>query len=433
MEHVLSIKKVIAGGLGLGHLAEGMVVMVEGVLPGETVAVQETKACRGHQEARLLRVLQEAPERIAPPCPHYGICGGCDLQHAAYPLQLQIKQAILAEALERAHVAQPPGQPAAAIPSPRPFGYRYRLRLHLDRNGKLGFHQRSSNLVVPIRRCLLAHEQLNQVIAGLVDGNWPQRLQPHVQALELLLCPASGRSMVVLEPRDAHRSVAPRTPLDLPASLADQVLIAGKKSRRPTGGPSTALLLAQQFTGLEGTYRLAWDHRCFFQINAAQNALLVQLALALLAPRTTPWTALDLYCGMGTFSIPLGLAGATITGVEHNEHSIHWAKRNSRDAGLQGTRFIVADVGHYLETLVARRETFTCILLDPPRQGLGKAAALLPHLEPEQILYVSCDPATLARDLGLITKSGYQVQQSIPVDMFPQTHHIESVTLLERN
>ena len=145
MEHVLAIKKVIAGGRGLGHLADGMVVMVAGVLPGETVAVQETKACRGHREARLLRVVQPTPERIAPPCPHYGICGGCDLQHAAYPLQLQIKQAILTEALERTHIALPPGQPAAAVPSPHPFGYRYRLRLHLDRNGLLGFHQRSSN------------------------------------------------------------------------------------------------------------------------------------------------------------------------------------------------------------------------------------------------------------------------------------------------
>lgn len=434
MEHVVTIKKIIAGGKGLGHLADGMVVMVSGVLPGETVMVRETKVCRGHREASLLRVLEEVPERVTPPCAYYGRCGGCDLQHAAYPFQLQSKQQILAEALERAHVALPSDdQPAASLPAPQPFGYRHRLRLHLDQNGRIGFHQRASNQVVPIQRCLLAHEQLNQVIARLVKSDWPQQLQRHVQSLELLLCPASGQTTVVLEPR-RRRSAAPlHIPADLASSLADQVIVAGQPSARGRHGAGSAALLAQSFTNPQRDYQLNWDHRCFFQVNIAQNTRLIHQVLTLLTPRNIPWTALDLFCGMGTFSIPLGLAGARLTGVEHNRHSILWAERNSRTAGLQGTRFIAADVGFQLETMAACRETFACILLDPPRQGLGRTAALLPQLQPEQIIYISCDPATLARDLGLMSGCGYRVQRVIPVDMFPQTHHIESVTLLERN
>jgi len=136
---------------------------------------------------------------------------------------------------------------------------------------------------------------------------------------------------------------------------------------------------------------------------------------------------------MGNFSIPLGLQGAQVTGIEHNQESIHWAGRNSSEAGLLQARFIAGDVEQQLNQLIARNKRFDCILLDPPRQGLGKVAALLPQLGPQQIISISCDPATLARDLRLLTGSGYRIAQITPVDMFPQTHHIESVALLERN
>jgi 23S rRNA (uracil1939-C5)-methyltransferase len=159
---------------------------------------------------------------------------------------------------------------------------------------------------------------------------------------------------------------------------------------------------------------------------------MIELALDCLPRHAEPFTALDLFCGMGTFSIPLGLAGAQVTGVEHNRRSIYWAEQNSHANGLTA-RFIAEGVEQQLPTLVARKARFDCILLDPPRQGLGKAAALLPLLQPERIISISCDPATLARDLALISKGGYRIRRITPVDMFPQTHHIESVALLERN
>ncbi len=433
MEHLIVIKKVIAGGKGLATLPDGLVVMVPGVLPGETVVISETKVYRGHKEGELRRIIDPAPERLTPPCPYYGSCGGCDLQHATYPAQLQIKQQILHEALERAHLELPQGQPEPTLPSPAPFGYRHRLRLHLDRTGRLGFHQHASNRVVPIRRCLLATEAINRVIGNLVDSGWPDRLKDRVAALELIHCPASDRVVLVLQPLAAPAAAVDASLVHQLHALSDAVVIHEKKIGRDKGRKNQTVELSQNFTLREHSYRLSWDQGCFFQVNTNQNLRMIRQALESLPQQSIPFTALDLFCGMGNFSIPLGLMGAEITGVEHNRRSIHWAERNSREAGLPQARFIATDVEQYLKNLATRNEHFDCILLDPPRQGLGKASALLPLLRPRQIISISCDPATLARDLRLITAGGYRLSQITPVDMFPQTHHIESVALLERN
>ncbi len=136
---------------------------------------------------------------------------------------------------------------------------------------------------------------------------------------------------------------------------------------------------------------------------------------------------------MGNFSVPLGLLGARVTGIEHNPHSLGHAAANCRESGLERSRFLEGDVGHQLRRLTNRGARFAVVLLDPPRQGLGKATALLPELGPEQILSISCDPATHARDLRLLVDRGWHLVRVIPVDLFPQTHHVESVALLERN
>ena len=432
MEHTLTIKKVIAGGSGLGTLSDGMAAMVPGTLPGETVLVRERKRHRGHLEADLVRILAPSPDRVAPPCPHYGRCGGCDLQHAAYPAQLILKQRILRESLTRARLDLPPDQPALA--SPLPFGYRCRLRLHLDHAGRLGFHAPASNTVVPIERCLLATEPINLAIASLVEHGWPERLAAGIAAIELIHSPADATVTVALAPRPNQR---PRQLAALTAALTDGLhplsaaVLAGSSGSRPDAVPAPAPC-RQDFAPRGLGYHLRWDHRCFFQVNSAQNSRLVETVLDLLPPISPPATALDLYCGMGNFSIPLALAGLRVTGVEQNPAGIRWAQTNSQAAGLTDIRFLGGDVARHLQALIAAEARFDLILLDPPRQGAGRAAALLPLLRPARILSIACDPATLARDLGLIVPQGYRLTRLIPVDMFPQTHHIESIALLER-
>ena len=440
MEHTLKITKVIAGGKGLGTLADGMVMMVGGVLPGETVVAVETRVHRGHKEGDLARIVEASPERVVPPCPHYGTCGGCDLQHAAYPAQLAIKGQILRESLLRARLDLPEDQPGPALDSPNALHYRHRVRLHLDQSGRLGFHQSGSNAVVPIQRCLLATEPINRTLAGLVEGGWPERLSEQIAAVELIHSPADDRVILVLQPRLPHPSEGRPAALVNQisrAGLADSVFLQteqpGRRRADDSAASAESAVLAQDFVVRGHAYQLRWDHRCFFQVNALQNPRMIELALDLPAPRTIPGAALDLFSGMGNFSIPLGLCGAQITGVEHNRVGVGWAERNSRAAGLATARFIAAGVEQQLKALVDRKARFDCILLDPPRQGLGKAAVLLTKLAPERIVSISCDPATHARDLALITGAGYRLTRVGAVDMFPQTHHIESVALLERN
>ncbi|MDD2465043.1 MAG: 23S rRNA (uracil(1939)-C(5))-methyltransferase RlmD [Desulfobulbus sp.] len=432
MEHTLTIHKLIHGGKGLGTLADGMVVMVAGVLPGERVTVRETKVHRGHKEAELLRVEEASPDRVEPPCPHYGNCGGCDLMHASYEAQLRIKQEILQESLQRARLELSDDQPLPTLPSPEVFAYRHRIRLHLDNEGRLGYHQAASNLIVPIRRCLLATEPINRVLEALVDQDLPALLKEKIREIELSHSPADERVILALHPQ---KNTSEKKLADLKASLSSlgaEIVIARKKPGR-NGRPTSTITLSQDFSLPDQAYELRWTPSCFFQANALQNPQLIALALKAVSALQQPFSVLDLFCGMGNFSIPMARNGALVLGIEHNHESIHWAAANSSTNDISTTRFIAADVLIQLKKLVKTRQEVDCILFDPPRQGLGEAAALLPQLNPQLIVSISCDPATQARDLREIINGGYRLCHITPVDMFPQTHHIESLALLERN
>ncbi|NLX17909.1 MAG: class I SAM-dependent RNA methyltransferase [Desulfobulbus sp.] len=426
MEQTVVIEKVVAGGRGLGRLASGQVVLVPGSLPGEALTVRITQLYRGYAEAEIVQINETSPERVQPPCPYYGRCGGCDLQHAAYRAQLTIKQTILEESLKRARLSLP-GEFSPALASPGSLGYRFRLRMHLDPSGCLGFHQAATNTVVPVERCLLATEPMNRVLYNLSNSDWPKRLSRQIKAIEIIHSPESDEVMLILYPYQGSL-INHRLPEQMAAS-ADAVHV---HDQRRTAAP--AMLLSQRFSLHGYTYRLTWDHLCFFQTNCAQNVQLVKLAVDMLPQHPSSLTVLDLFCGIGNFTVPIALRGATVLGVEHNHQSVHWAEKNSRNCGLSTTRFAAANVERYLHTLIRQKKHFDCILCDPPRQGLGRAASLMANgLAPKKIIAVSCDPATLARDLAIFTLHGYQLTRLIPIDMFPQTHHIESIGLLERN
>ncbi|MDH4319777.1 MAG: methyltransferase domain-containing protein, partial [Desulfobulbaceae bacterium] len=182
----------------------------------------------------------------------------------------------------------------------------------------------------------------------------------------------------------------------------------------------------------EERFIFGWGVNCFSQVNDAQNERLIRLVAELVGD---PWgmRVLDLYCGAGNFSLPLAVQGARGIGIEQNSEAIAWARRNSSDNGIRGWEFIVADVEKALVDLSERGEVFDTVLLDPPRRGMGKASELLPRLARRNIIYISCDPATMARDLKILQSMGTRLISLTPVDMFPQTHHIESVALLEKN
>jgi 23S rRNA (uracil1939-C5)-methyltransferase len=196
------------------------------------------------------------------------------------------------------------------------------------------------------------------------------------------------------------------------------------------GAVDAPFTLGQRFSSPH--YKLEWAPGCFYQVNPQQNEAMVHQILTWLGPLAGK-RVLDLYCGMGNFSIPLGLAGNGGLGIEHNRRAIHWARINSEKTGLTNWRFLAGDVTRSLDDLRLHSEHFNLVVLDPPRSGLGKAVHGLLQLKAARVCYISCDPATFARDLRQLTRESYTLVSCVPLDMFPQTHHIESLAVLEKN
>jgi len=433
MEHIVEIEKVITGGKGLARLNTGKVIMADFVLPGETVQLRVGREYPGYIEGELIEIVTPSAARIKPGCVYYKECGGCDLQHGDYPEQLKIKKAIVKEAMDRAGISLPKDGLQNIIPSPAMWGYRYRLRLKIDRNGQPGFYKKRSNHFVAIRKCPVATEHVNAALTQLQTTGCLKELAENCNEVELVQSPIDGKiTLVLLLKTKQAISAADLQTISTCAYIDCIGCTTGKKYYQLVPPQEPAPLAQKIFLpDLQQGCILYWSGGCFSQVNARQNEQLIRLACSL-AGELKGKTVLDLYCGMGNFSIPLALQGATVTGIEQNRESIHWARFNAESAEVMCS-FFVSDVLISLRELTKNRQRVDTIILDPPRRGIGKAVNLLPGLRPRQIIYISCDPATLARDLASLRDKSYSLIRLIPVDMFPQTHHIESMALLEKN
>lgn len=439
----LTISKIIHGGYGLGRLADGRIVMVRGVLSGEEVAVS-IKVEQGQAWGTVEEILRPSPARIVPPCPYYGRCGGCDLQHGDYAEQLATKRAIVADLFARSGIAADQAaavEIAPPLPSPDIFHYRQRIRLEKVGHNRLGFRKFHSHEVLPINRCLIAREALNLVLAALPTVAAFTRLLATTLEVELLLNPDSGKVVVLL-----HRQRRTR-PADL--SLAYQLGAALPEIERiffqgsdfpislvyppPTGSP-TDYLLGMTTVAMGDPPRplaLGWEVGGFCQVNLGQNRQLIALvqAWADLHPGST---VLDLFCGMGNFAIPLAGRAAFVLGVEGQGSAIRSARRNSLAAGQTNSEFRKQPIHLCCNELVQAGSSYDCLIIDPPRAGVPGLAPLLARLCRETIIYISCDPATLCRDLAELVGQGLTLDAIQPVDMFPHTHHLETAVLLRR-
>ncbi|MDA8165250.1 MAG: class I SAM-dependent RNA methyltransferase [Desulfobacteraceae bacterium] len=439
LPHHITIEKIVAGGYGLGRLPDGMVVLVPFTLPGERVRIAPRQRHKTYLEAEAVEIIAPAAERTEPPCPHYGRCGGCHLQHAAYPLQLRLKADVLREQLAAAAV---PGWEAAwqePLAAPAPFGYRQRLRLQIDSGRRVGFHRPRSHQVEPVGRCLLARPEIEDFRARLQGRpSWPLLLA-QATSLEIAVSPDEGKIIVLLgyrrRPRPRDFQLAETLAADLPALAGFLFTGDGFAPTGPRGlaaSDPTVLLgftLPESVTGSR-PLTLTVEPGGFSQVNPAQNEGLVRTLLAWAAVRPGE-RVLDLFCGMGNFSLPLALAAGEVTGCDLQGAAIRGARRNAGLAGLAGCRFSKRSAREGAAALLAAGERFDFLLLDPPRQGCADLVDLLPGFGAGRLAYISCDPATLARDLALLAVRGYRLRRVRAVDMFPQTHHLETITLLE--
>ncbi len=402
------------GGDALGRLPDGRAVFVPLALPGERARVQAVEEKRGHVRARLVEVLEPSPRRIPPRCVHFGVCGGCHYQHMAYADQLAAKTGILREQLQRlAGLEDPPVLPMLA--DPRGWDYRNTVQFHLTAEGKVGYQKLGSNETFAIRECHLLESGL--------DAVWPALdLQPLPGLERVSLRLGAGEDVLLaLESLDPN---PPEMMLDLPISVVHlheygPILMAGDDFL-------VMEVLGRPFKVSAGS---------FFQVNTLQAARIIELVLeaAGLRPGSAPsadagGSVLDLYCGVGLFSAFLAPLAARLVGVESSP-----AACDDFAVNLDEFEHVELYQGRAEDILPGLDLRPRVVVADPPRAGLAPAVVdMLMRMQPERLVYVSCDPATLARDLRRLLAGGYHLEHVQPVDMFPQTFHIESVSLLTR-
>ncbi len=441
---VVTIEKLIAGGLGLGRRPDGMVVLVPQVLPGEEVRLTAIKRKRDYLFARLLEVLTPSPHRIQPPCPYYGRCGGCDLQHATPDCQLRLKTEMVRESLGRISPYKEEALTrflAPIIPSPLIFHYRQRLRLKVEK-GKVGLRHPRSHSVCPIRTCLLARPEINVVLLGLFESDLASPLLEYAEELELMVSPDDGAVYVLLhhrrQPDKRERIIADQVCKEIAAvqgvfaSFPDPSHRDRSRMTRLDREVNPGVLrftLSASVTGGSDLV-LGFAPGVFCQVNQAQNENLVRLVLEWSCP-DVQGMVLDLFCGMGNFSLPLALHAKEVVGYDLSNGAILWAKRNMEEAKITNCRFYASSALQGILAVLSHGETFDCVVLDPPRTGCADIIRHLRAVGARRIIYISCDPVTLARDLARLADHGYIPCRLQPLDTFPPTHHLETVTLLE--
>ena len=430
-EVVMDIEKLAFGGAGFGRV-EGKACFVPFTAPGDRIRVRIVREKRSYVEGELREVLVAGADRAHPPCPVFGTCGGCDWQHVTYERQLREKQHIFADTLWRiARVETDRVLPIAA--APEPYGYRSRLQVKLRYvAGELhiGFFRAGSHFVVNIPDCCaVAHPEINKLIAGLRHCLAAAPEPDRIPQVDLAVGDDGGATMIFHYIGDRRRETCEfleRSRHAWPAGTGIFFQSGRKSSIVSLGGRDR---LSYRLSAVERDLELSFGAGGFSQVNYAQNQLLVKTALEWLKLAGQE-KVLDLYCGNGNFTLPLAVSAANVVGLEIFEASIGDAVANARRNGLTNTSLLCVDAADEIKRLTTAGEKFDIVLLDPPRTGAADLVGLLPALEPRHILYVSCDPPTLARDIAMLKKSGYDVVKSLPVDMFPQTYHTESITLL---
>ena len=416
---------------GLTHEAKGVarlqgkVTFIEGALPGETVTAQVTKAGRRFDEAVLKDILEPSPDRMAPACSHFHQCGGCSFQHLTNEKQLAAKADWLQGQLRHLITTQD-----LELLSDVSIGYRRRARLSIHRkNGKtvLGYRGKASNDIVSIERCIVLTERLQKVFASLKSALLEDDLAVILGHIELLE-DTKGVSVV-------FRLTSPlvnelKNQWDNWAQAQDVIVYW----QAPKSSKADVTLDSMRYYDLKdkdlGEIRLTYHPQDFTQVNATMNQKMVAQAMDWLNLNDQD-VVLDLFCGVGNFSLPLAQRARTVIGVELQESMVDHARQNAQLNHMDNVSFIAADLTKSFQNELSN-EQVTKVLLDPPRAGAFEFLDSIIKIGPIQILYVSCNASTLARDAEYLVAKGYRVLRVSLMDMFPQTSHVETMMLLQK-
>ncbi|MCD4652464.1 class I SAM-dependent RNA methyltransferase [bacterium] len=419
----INIDKLAYGGEGLGK-HNNFPIFVRNVLPGDAVKIKLTHVSKDMCRAELVETLARSSNRIPPRCQLFGTCGGCQIQSLVYTAQIKAKEYMVSDIFR--HIGGLDIRVRHVLRSPESFGYRIRTRLHVDQiQGKhcIGYYARQTNKLVPVDNCPLLAESLNIVLSQLTSVLPTPGTSPPPSEIVLQTSVEADQVVIHLIGKE-------------PLLYVESVLEKCKKLGLPVSGVSSKSQsdfckagntdLHQNLAGNQ----LITSSNAFIQANRFLMRKMIDNAIMLSSPAAED-NVLDLYCGSGFFSLPVARFVKSLIGLELNTSAIQNAITAAESMKLKNTRFIACDDSRFFKLPEINKQRFSLVIVDPPRSGLSAAVMKgLINLKPQKLLYVSCDPSTLARDIKSLVAADFKVRVVQPIDLFPHTYHIENMVFL---
>lgn len=427
-----------AGGEGVGRAGD-FTVFVEGALPGEKILAEIGVTKRNYGVGRLVEILRRSPDRVEPFCANYPECGGCQLQHLSYRAQLIWKRQQVVDAVER--IGKIRGvEIFDTLGMENPRRYRNKMQFPVGKNWAIGCYARGTHKIVDTDSCQIQREISDRVLVAAKKilrryGVAPYDEDTHRGVIRHVMSRvgASGEVMVVLVTATKNlpneKGIAKAIRAEIPAVTSIQQNVQTYRNNVILGRETKVLFGKAAIVDRIGGLKFNISARSFFQVNTAQAEVLYRTAKDF-AGLTGRETVVDAYCGTGTIGLFMADAARKILGVEIVSSAVDDAKKNARENGIRNAEFVVGDVVKILPRVGVGADV---VVVDPPRAGCDrKVLEIFASREPERIIYVSCNPATLARDLAILAELGYRTKKIQPVDMFPFSSHVEAVALVEK-
>jgi len=421
----IKIESLSYGGNGVGRDG-GKVVFVPLTAPGDIVAYRTIEEKKGYIKAELSRLIEPSAKRREPPCPVSGECGGCSWQYLPYQEQLSAKREIFKETMWRLGTVEK-DRILEIIAAPSEWHYRNRAQFKASfANGRLriGFYRRKSRAIVEMNSCAIMSPLINETLSLFKKRLLEAPFRERVSRIDISVDDADEGAVAVIHLDSSLKKndvIFARKNFSTQDKLRGLFFRSGKTSALEEVFSCDNGLLTYSVPAKGKEIDLKFSPGGFTQVNYLQNRRLVELVVDI-AGKGRAEKVLDLFCGIGNFSLPLAAISKKVTAVESNKASICDAIRNAKEQGRKNCNFIAGRAENYIS------ENYDLAVVDPPREGAASVIKKLVRQKVPRVIYVSCNPATLARDLRLMTRGGYKILSSRPVDLFPQTYHIESVT-----
>ena len=429
---VVSIESLSHDGRGVAHV-DGKVVFIDEALPGEKLEFIYTDSRRDYAEGKVHKLISGSEHRVAPECPHFGVCGGCSFQHVDDAVQIQFKQNVLEEQFARLGKVDIP-QIWEPLTGPH-WGYRRKARMgvkYVAKKGRVlvGFRERRNPFLAEIESCKVMHPIVGEKLMDLSAMIGKLSINDKIPQIEV----AIGENDCVLAFRVLEAPTADDIAVMAAFEREHDIVIClqskGPDTIRPLPGEAEVM---PDYALSEHGIRFKFRPAMFTQVNYAINRKMVTRAIEALELNETD-LVLDLFCGLGNFTLPLATKAGSVTGVEGDLPLVKHARENARLNQLDNVEFHVADLSKDVRDYDWAKKRFNKILLDPSRAGASEVLPNINYWQPERIVYVSCNPSTLARDAGiLVNELGYRLVKAGVMDMFPQTAHVESIALFVKD